>query len=150
MDLARQIHDAAKRDLTTETLCQFGEVRLRVTGTSMLPSIWPGDVITVRRQCASELLPGRIVLCYRKQAFFAHRLVGKRNDRFITRGDSLSYDDPPFRDVEVLGAVVSILRGGRPVAISTARWHHVASSIVRRSELFTRILLRLQGSSWAR
>jgi hypothetical protein len=116
----------------------------------MLPSVWPGDVITVRRQCTSELLPGRVVLCYRNQAFFAHRLVAKRDEGLITRGDSLSYDDPPFRDVEVLGAVVYILRGGRPVAISSAWWHRVISLIVRRSELFTRILLRLQGLSWAR
>ena len=42
-----------------------GEVRLRVTGASMLPAIWPGDLLTVRRCDLSELEPGQIAL-YRR------------------------------------------------------------------------------------
>ena len=151
MVLARE-QDAVKRELTADVIRQFGEGQLRVTGTSMLPSVWPGDVITVRRRTAPELLPGQIVLCYRNQAFTAHRLIGKRNDCLITRGDSLSYDDPPFREAEVLGEVVSILRDGRPVASPSAWWLRIGSSMVRHSELCTRILLRLRRSSrmsWA-
>ena len=69
MDLAGELYDAAKRDLAAEVIRQFGEVRLRVNGASMLPSVWSGDVLTVRRRSAAELLPGRIVLCYRNGAF---------------------------------------------------------------------------------
>lgn len=152
MDMALPIQDAVKRDLTADVIRQFGEARLKVTGTSMLPSVWPGDEITVRRQSAAELLPGQIVLCYRNQAFVSHRLIGKHDDCLITRGDSLAYDDPPFRETEVLGAVTSILRNGRPVALSSSWWHRAGSSIVRHSDLCTRILLRLQRLSrlsWA-
>jgi hypothetical protein len=152
MNSAPEVQDAAKRELAAEVIRQFGEVSLRVTGTSMLPAVWPGDVITVRRQSAAELPLGQIVLCYRNQAFSAHRLIGKGDDGLITHGDSLAYDDPPFRDVEVLGAVISIFRGGRSVALSSAWWHRAASSIVQRSELCTRILLRLKRLprwSWA-
>jgi len=152
MDPAREIQDAVKCDLTADVIRQFGEARLKVTGTSMLLSVWPGDVITVRRQSAKELLPGQIVLAYRNRAFVAHRLVGRRDDCLITRGDSLTYDDRPFRETEVLGAVVAILRNGRPVALSSAWWHRAGSWMVRHSELCTRILLRLQRisrPSWA-
>jgi hypothetical protein len=132
MNSAPEVQDAAKRELAAEVIRQFGEVSLRVTGTSMLPAVWPGDVITVRRQSAAELPLGQIVLCYRNQAFSAHRLIGKGDDGLITHGDSL--------------------RGGRSVALSSAWWHRAAASIVQRSELCTRILLRLKRlprRSWA-
>ena len=50
MELAGELQDEAKHDLAAEVLRQFGEVRLKVTGASMLPSVWPGDVLTVRRR----------------------------------------------------------------------------------------------------
>lgn len=146
---ATEVRDVVKRDLTAEVIRQFGEVRLKVTGTSMLPSLWPGDVITVRRQSAADLCLGQILLCYRNQAFVAHRLIAKQDHLFSTRGDSLPYSDPPFRDEEVLGAVVSIVRGGGSVPLSSPWWHRLAAGVVQRSERCTRILLRLQRSSWA-
>jgi signal peptidase I len=149
MTRATELRNAVKRDLTAEVIRQFGEVRLKVTGTSMLPSLWPGDEITVLRQSAAGLTLGQVVLCYRNQAFTAHRLMAKRDDVVVTRGDTLSYEDPPFRDGEVLGAVVSIVRSGRPAALSSAGWHRVISWIVRHSELCTRILLRMQRLAWA-
>ena len=105
----------------------------------MLLSVWPGDEITVRRRSSEELLIGNIVLCYRNKAFVAHRLIAKRDDGLITRGDSLAYDDPPFREAEVLGEVVAILRDGRPVALTLAWWHSIGRLIVGHSELCTRI-----------
>jgi hypothetical protein len=117
----------------------------------MLPSVWPGDVLTVRRRSPAELLPGRIVLCYRDQGFVAHRLIGRQGDRILTRGDSHLWDDPPFGEDEVLGEVVSILRNGRTVALTPAWWHRIFSWTVRHSELCTRIVLRLRRSinlSW--
>jgi hypothetical protein len=32
-------------ELAAEVIRSFGRVRLRATGTSMLPAIWPGDVL---------------------------------------------------------------------------------------------------------
>jgi signal peptidase I len=149
MNLTADLQNMAKRDLVAEVARQFGEVRLKVTGTSMLPSVWPGDILTVRRRSAGELLPGQIVLCYRNQGFVGHRLVAKRGDALITRGDSLPYEDRPFRDDEVLGEVVSILRDGRSVDPSPAWWHGAGSWILRHSELCTRVLLRLRRLAWA-
>jgi signal peptidase I len=151
MDLAERVHDAAKHDLAAEVIRQFGEVRMRVNGASMLPSVWPGDVVTVRRRDTSELLPGRIVLCYRDGGFIAHRLVGQRGEELITRGDSHGFEDSPFRPDEVLGEVVSIQRRGRSVAVAQAWWHKACSWLVARSEVGTRLLLRvgrLQRLEW--
>jgi len=149
MDLTIDLQNVAKLDLAADVVRQFGEVCLKVTGTSMLPSVWPGDMLTVRQRNFAELLPGHIVLCYRNQAFVAHRVVAKRDDGLITRGDSLSYEDRPFRDEEVLGQVVSILRQGRSVDPSPLWWNSAGSWILRHSELCTRMLLRLRRLSWA-
>jgi signal peptidase I len=152
MELAGGFLDEARHDLAAEVLRQFGEVRLKVNGASMLPSVWPGDVLTVRRRSPAELLPGSIVLCHRDRGFFAHRTVGRQGDCLITRGDSHLREDPPFSGDEVLGEVVSILRNGRAVDLTPAWWHRIFSWIMRHSELCTRIALRLRRSislSWA-
>jgi len=78
MDAPTDLRDAVKRNLVADLARSFGRVRLRVNGTSMLPSIWPGDILTVNQCNAADLIPGRIVLCYRNQALVAHRVVGKR------------------------------------------------------------------------
>jgi hypothetical protein len=148
MDLAGEVHDAAKRELAAEVIRQFGEVRLQVSGASMLPSVWPGDVLTVHRRSAAEIPHGQIVLCYRNGGFVAHRLVGRRGDDLITRGDSHSFEDPAFSSDHVLGEVVSIRRGDRAVSLSPVRWHRAGSWIAARSEVCTRVLLRLQRLSW--
>jgi signal peptidase I len=153
VDLTGELQNLAKCDLVADVARQFGEVRLKVTGTSMLPSVWPGDILTVRRRSVAELLPGQIVLCYRNQGFVAHRLVGKLGDCLVTRGDSLSNEDRPFQNDEVLGEVVSILRNGRRVAPSPLWLIRAGSWILRHSELCTRMLLRLRSLrnlSWAR
>src|SRR2546428_12714309 len=59
---------AAHRELLAEVARKFGEIRLKATGDSMLPSVWPGDLLTVRRQSFSEFQSGEIVLYEREGA----------------------------------------------------------------------------------
>ena len=40
---------AVKCELAAEVLRSSGRLRLQVTGWSMLPSIWPGDTLTVEQ-----------------------------------------------------------------------------------------------------
>lgn len=149
MDLTGELQDVAGRDLVADIARQFGEVRLKVKGVSMLPALWPGDVLTVRRASPADLRPGRILLCYGEQGFVAHRFVGRRGDLFVTRGDALPREDRPFREDQVLGQVVAILRDGRSVSPSPVWWHGAAAWILRYSELCTRMLLRLRRSTCA-
>jgi hypothetical protein len=144
MDSQTDLREAVKRNLVADVARSFGQVRLKVTGTSMLPSVWPGDILTVSKRSAAELLPGQIVLCFRNQEFVAHRLTGKIGDRLITRGDSLDHDDSPFREDEILGQVVFVLRDGRRIDPSPSWWHSAACWILRRSELSVRLLLAVR------
>jgi signal peptidase I len=133
----------------------FGEVRLRVFGTSMVPSILPGDLISIQRASLSEISSGEIVLYSREGRLFAHRVVaraGTQDDpRLITRGDRLSYSDPPVSSSELLGRVTSIqsadrrgLRQIQPAARLSA-WEQLILRVLRTSDRATYLYLRLEG-----
>src|ERR1017187_3020778 len=123
MDVEADLRDAVKRNLVADVARSFGQVRLKVTGTSMLPSVWPGDILTVSRCSCGDLNPGQIVLCFRDEALVAHRLIRKSGNRIVTRGDSLYNYDRPFREEELLGRVVTIVRDGRQVEPTPSWWH---------------------------
>ena len=152
MDPAVQVGEALKCQLAEEVLCLAGELRLRVTGTSMLPSVWPGDILHILRQDAAESLPGDIVLVRREGRLSAHRVVRKISEEgepyWITRGDSLPDDDPPVSRQELLGRVTCILRGrSRLTRIDASHglgwWARIVGPVLRHSEWPRSLLLRL-------
>jgi signal peptidase I len=146
--------------LAEEVVRTFGEVRLRVFGTSMVPSILPGDLISIQRAAASEISSGEIVLYTREGRLFAHRVVGRAGSAgqpfaaqgeslLITRGDRLRYNDPPVSSSELLGRVISIGRGDRqleplPRAIGS---NHPLIRLLQSSDRATYLYLRL-ASLW--
>ena len=141
--------------MASEVVRTFGKVRLRVFGTSMLPSILPGDLISVQRAGLSGISSGEIVLYSREGRLFAHRVVGRagsREDpRLITRGDRLSHNDPPVSSSELLGRVTSIECGDgrghwqvRPAARLNTRQLMIVR-ILRTSDRAAYLYLRLVG-----
>jgi signal peptidase len=129
--------------LVADVADNFGEVRLRVTGASMVPAIWPGDILTVRRVDPEELRPGQIVL-YRRQAnLIAHRVTRVVADHVVTRGDTLPVADAPASMDDVVGRVVSLERNGRRVCPQETLWPAAVSLILRRSDFCLRVALRL-------
>jgi|SRR5579863_5495931 len=132
MTEAREYH---KLELAAEVLRSGGAIRLQALGTSMLPSIWPGDVLSIEHAPGKDVVPGDIVLVARDGRFFVHRLIKKRGSHWITRGDSLPQNDPPLAEAQVLGKVSLIHRKtgdivpgprlsvpGRALAWMLSRW----------------------------
>jgi signal peptidase I len=145
--------------LAAEILRRAGEIRFVARGSSMIPSIYPGDLLTVRSHDISEPRQGHIVLVFREDRFWAHRLIRKwrQGDRlcFATRGDALTYEDPWFEESQILGRVTSIVRYGQPVEIArtggapaaVVRWavrnsSSLAKVLLRRHRLRARLLAR--------
>jgi len=117
--------EAVKCELAAEVLRSAGELRLRVTGSSMLSALWPGDEVIIRLQPFDAVRPGHIVLVARDGSLCVHRVVAARNGLLTTRGDALPSADPPTAPEKVLGVVVSILRGSaRLTARSRRCWSH--------------------------
>jgi len=130
--------------LAADVLCRSGELRLGVTGASMLPCLWPGDLLLIRRAQLSEIAPEDLVLFFRQQRFFVHRVLAASDDRLLTQGDGLAIPDPPVTANELLGRVDFILRYGAvsyPAPLGT--FGRALAFAVRRSTMFCRILLRL-------
>jgi signal peptidase I len=109
-----QARDQIKRSLAVEALRSGLHLHLCATGTSMLPTLWPGDLLTVESVGVQRVKPGDLVLYMREGRFFVHRLVEKRDgDRIlITRGDCLSTRDAPVSAKDFLGKVVQVQRAG--------------------------------------
>jgi hypothetical protein len=137
----------ARLDLAAEVLHRFGEVRLVVHGSSMIPSIYPGDMLTVRSASIVDARCGEIVLLLLGGRFFVHRVIRKWPDRnrtiFATRGDALSHEDPSIDGTQLLGRVTAILRHGKTVkcAAHLNPWNKFLRWTVRNSETLARTLL---------
>jgi signal peptidase len=139
--------EAACCDLVADVVRSAGSASLRVTGLSMLPAIWPGDVLTVRRQAPDELKPGHIVLYRRGETLTAHRIVQIADEHLLTRGDCVPSLDIPVGFNDVVGQVVGICRNGRMVPLQQSSWQRVAAWILRRSEWCTKLLPRLRAAA---
>ena len=138
--------------LAEEVVRTFGEVRLRVFGTSMVPSILPGDLVLIRRASLREVSPGEIVLFLQKGRLFVHRVVDRKlmatSDRpeepcLITRGDCLRHDDPAVSPDELLGRVVSIERDNREVELPAIGSNRLIVRLLQSSDRVTYLYLRL-------
>ena len=68
-------------DLAAEVLHRFGEVRFVAHGSSMIPSIYPGDLLTVRSESIAHAGCGEIVLFLLGGRFFVHRVMRKLPER---------------------------------------------------------------------
>jgi signal peptidase I len=134
--------------LATQVLRTFGELRFVARGSSMIPTIYPGDILLVARQPAANVGCGQVVLTSRGGRFCAHRVIRKMEEggrqALITRGDALVDEDPPVSEHDLLGRVTAVVRGRKRIELAEKqragkkllRW------AVRHSDVLAAWLLR--------
>ena len=107
-------------ELIGETVRTFGGVRLGVCGTSMAPTIRPGDLVLVERTGVPEISTGQIVVFARHGRLIVHRVVVKSSGRgepiLVTRGDRTWRDDRLVSSPELIGRVTHIERNDSTVS----------------------------------
>jgi hypothetical protein len=82
-------------------------VRLRVHGESMLPTLWPGDLVEIESCTVQDVRPGEIVLALRRDGLVLHRLIAPCTmNGFLLRGDSMPGSDPQYPPAALLGRLV--------------------------------------------
>jgi hypothetical protein len=140
-----QLHEACC-DLVAEVVCATGSATLKVTGLSMLPAIWPGDVLTVSRVSPTLIEPDQVVLYRHNGKFTAHRVVQVAHDHFLTRGDCVPSLDPPVTFSAMVGQVIAVSRNGRAVKFQPSPWQRTAAWFLRHSELSIRLLLHFRAA----
>ena len=136
-------------DLAAEVAGTFGRVCLRVSGTSMVPAIRPGDLVSVERASAAEIAPGEIVVFAREGRLIVHRVVAKTGSLgdgyLVTRGDRTRRNDALVSSAELVGRVTEIARGRCRVR-ARARLNmeeQMTCHVLRFSDRATYLYLRL-------
>lgn len=138
---------ALKCELATEFLGALGSLRLRVSGGSMLPTIW-GDVLSITRVSRNDVRKGDIVLFARHNRLIAHRVISEegfhRKSHLLTRGDATLLPDAPVEEHELLGKVCAVARNGKNIELSRPiRFPAVLlAALLQRSRIAVRITLR--------
>jgi signal peptidase I len=112
-----QVPAEVKLGLAGEILRSRSVIRVRAFGTSMLPTIWPGDVLVIENRDPAEICVGDIIGFTQAGRFLIHRVIGvgteSENISWITRGDSLTREDLPVLQTHLLGRIAAIHRNGR-------------------------------------
>lgn len=152
-NLSNEIVEETKRALAVEVLRLTGVMRVRAFGASMLPTLWPGDILTVHCVQPDEVSLGDLVLVARKGRFYVHRVVkpsaplpmGQDQVAVATRGDCLVNDDP--QEGELLGRVTEIRRGDVVTRPRRQRsvWNLFVAGMLYRSNLLHRVALRMHS-----
>ena len=138
-----------KLGLAAEMLRCHGSIQLTLRGASMLPSLWPGDLLTIQSTSQDDLVPGDLVLVMRANRFFVHRLVETQRDQecplWITKGDAVRQNDPAVRGFELQGQVTGVCRRNRKFIPSreVSRFHSCLAWMLCRWDRFRAIALRL-------
>ena len=147
MPVITEAGDDHKLELAAEVLISGHTLRLRAFGTSMLPSIWPGNILSVEPKPEQEIVAGDIVLVARRNRFFIHRLIEKHDSRWITRGDSLPHDDDPVNSPEVLGRVSLIHKKNRTIVANRRRplFNRALAWMLCYSDIFLTVALRVHS-----
>lgn len=143
---AAELH-ALKCELAGEVLRSSGRLRLRVTGWSMLPAIFPGDTLVIEPANTESIGKGDIVMFHRDRRLFVHRVSGKsggsRDLQIVTQGDGMRNPDPPVSGSQVLGKVSFVVRNGRclePARVPGLSMRAV-SALVRSSSSAARVVV---------
>jgi hypothetical protein len=134
--------ERSKVALMGDVVRRFGEATIRASGSSMVPSIWPGDVLTIRRRFVSEVRTGQIAVFARHGRLVAHRVVAHEGRHLVTQGDGVRSSDLPVREAELLGVVAFISRNGKNRMVPAAPGFagYTVAAVVRRLSQLRRIL----------
>lgn len=147
---ATAVASSVKCELAGELLRSSGRIRMRVSGRSMVPIIWPGDTLIISGvDDDGEFLPGEIVFFRRGDRMVAHRLIAKNESegskKLRTQGDALADADAPVSRGDLLGRVELILRKGRQFRPARHLQGHeqAITRLVRKSDIAARVIVRM-------
>lgn len=123
-------------------------VWIRVHGESMLPALWPGDVVEIESCRLEDVRSGEIVLALREGRLFLHRVVGAcTEDGFKMRGDSMPGPDPAYAAEALLGRLArrvdanwSFFSG---IGFAASRLSRLAGMVLCHSGLVRRVALNI-------
>ena len=118
-----------------------GQLRITVTGNSMQPSMLPGDALLVDSHLRQDLAVGQIVTFLNDDVLVTHRIVMRKHENFVLKGDNAPAFDPPVGTKQIVGRVIAVEHGGTWRAVRTT----FASRAVARLSRWEGTLHRVPG-----
>jgi hypothetical protein len=157
---ARSSWSAVRSALVADVLRRSGRLRVRlrvhgeIHGESMLPTLWPGDVVEIESCSLEDVRPGEIVLALREDRLVLHRLVAPCTPNgFLLRGDSVPGPDPQFPPEALLGRLLRGADEGRAVSVSApalrlgfgVKWSRALGMLLCHCGVARRLALKLHS-----
>jgi hypothetical protein len=131
---SQQTRGQSKHNLAVEVLRKTGMLRLTAFGCSMLPTLFPGDILTIQAEPLAEIEKGDVVLFARQGRFFIHRnlrSVQRGSEMLLlTRGDAMPHADEPVTAAELLGKIIRFERGTHQAPVPQCSWLHRAIGLL--------------------
>lgn len=85
----------------------FGYTFFEVATGSMSDTIEIGDIVVVK--ITKEVNENDIIVFKENESFIVHRLIGKNDNEYITKGDANNSEDKPIKEEQILGKVIKII-----------------------------------------
>lgn len=92
------------------SLARKKKFNLKVEGTSMLPILQPGDVLSLEKTGFARIRENDVALVIRGRQPMIHRVIYKTKNYLVTRGDHSMKSDGRIRPKQVYAKVVEIRR----------------------------------------
>jgi len=93
-----------------EQLKKRREFSLQADGQSMLPLLHPDDLVNYQRISFSKLKTNDLILVFKNNLAFTHRIIYKTDKYLITKGDNNLESDGKINPKQIIGKVVSVKR----------------------------------------
>jgi hypothetical protein len=132
----------ALTELLRSVLGQGLPFSFRATGASMSPFIRDGDKVTLSPLQGHTPRRGDVVACVGPggQRLIVHRVVGKRGDSYLVKGDAASRVDGLVPREGILGCVTKVERDGKQVSIGLGPERFLLGDLTRSRFLMSLLL----------
>lgn len=108
--------------LIKEQLESGGNVKIPITGTSMLPLLVQGRDFVVLKACEKAEIND--IIFYRRDngAFVLHRIIGVDGNGYILCGDNQWVKEYGISDYNIIGVVTEIHRNGKVIGVDDKKY----------------------------
>lgn len=122
------------KELLRAVLDKGASFRFRAPGFSMSPFIKDGDVVTVAPLRGATPGLGDVVLFIhpRTGKLVIHRIVGKRADSYLIKGDNFPEGDDLVPKAKILGHVAKVERDGKEIFLGLGLERFLIAFLTRR------------------
>ncbi|MGB9883681.1 MAG: signal peptidase I, partial [Microgenomates group bacterium] len=118
-----------------------GKIPFKSTGTSMLPILYPDDIIYFKKIPFSKIKVNDIVVFKKNSQLITHRVIYKNKKHVITKGDNNPKSDGKIFPKQIIGKVYQIKRNDqiiKPETLYLIQSTHYFEEIVKIKKEFDR------------